>query len=164
LVAEPGLQTPRAQTSPSVQALPSEQGAVLFVWTQPVPGSQESSVQTLLSLQLVAEPGLQTPRAQTSPSVQALPSEQGAVLFVWTQPAPGSHESSVQTLLSSQPVAEPGLQTPRAQTSPSVQALPSEQGAVLFVWTQPVPGSQESSVQTLLSSQLVAEPGLQTPS
>jgi hypothetical protein len=40
-----------------------------------------------------------------------------------------------------------------------VQELPSlAHDAVLFVWTQPVPALQESLVQTLLSSQLIAVP------
>src|SRR4029079_11233777 len=125
-----------AQVSPEVQASPSEQGALLFTWTHPVPGSQESSVQGLLSSQLTAPPGAQAPPAQVSPEVQASPSEQGAVLFVWTHPVPGSQESSVQGLLSSQLTAPPGAQAPPAQTSPSVQALPSVQGSVLSACTQ----------------------------
>src|SRR5947207_2969369 len=88
------------------------------VCTQPVPGSQESSVQGLESSQSVGPPGTHAPAAQTSPVVQALPSAQGAVLFVWTHPVPGSHESSVQGLESSQAVGPPGTQAPAAQTSP----------------------------------------------
>ena len=42
-----------------------------------------------------------------------------------------------------------------------VQALPSVQGAVLFVCTQPVDGLQVSSVQTLPSSQLGGAPPTQ---
>ena len=92
------------------------------------------------------------PLLQTS-FVQALPSSaQGAVLFVNTQPVPGLHESSVQTLPSehvigvkAQPVA--GLQ------ESAVQALPSEQ--VMGVKAQPVAGLQESAVQALLSEQAI---------
>jgi len=68
------------------------------------------------------------PLLQTS-FVQALPSSaQGAVLFVNTQPVPGLHESSVQT-------------------------LPSEH--VIGVKAQPVAGLQESAVQALLSEQAI---------
>jgi hypothetical protein len=40
--------------------------------TQPVEGLQESSVQTLLSLQIAAVPGVPNPFTQTSFVVQAL--------------------------------------------------------------------------------------------
>src|SRR5262245_41579650 len=40
------------------------------------------------------------------------------------------------------------------QVSFSVQAVPSLQAAVLFVWTQPRAGLQPSSVHTFASSQL----------
>jgi hypothetical protein len=66
-----------------------------------------SSVQTLPSLQIVGPPGLHTPPPQVSPVVQAFPSLHGLVLFVWTQPVAGSHESSVHGLLSLQSTAEP---------------------------------------------------------
>jgi peptidoglycan hydrolase-like protein with peptidoglycan-binding domain len=78
----PPLQFPPPQTSPVVQAFPSLHGLVLLVWTQPVAGLQESSVQGLLSLQSGAGPPLQVPPPQTSPVVQAFPSSQGLVLFV----------------------------------------------------------------------------------
>src|SRR5205807_8342832 len=70
----PPTQAPRAQVSAVVQALPSVQGAVFGVFTQPVAGLQVSSVQTLPSLQLRAGPPTQTPPAQVSAVVQALPS------------------------------------------------------------------------------------------
>src|SRR4029077_5463820 len=57
-----------------VQALPSSHGAVFGVWTQPVAGLQESSVQPLPSSQLGAGPEWQRPATQTSFVVQALPS------------------------------------------------------------------------------------------
>ena len=116
-----------------VQALPSSQDAVLFVYTQPVDGSHESSVHGLLSLHTIAVPA-QMPPAHVSFDVQALPSSQDAVVFVYTHPVDGSQLSSVQGLLSSQlntPV--PGWQVPPAQTSPVVQAFPSLHGFVLFV-------------------------------
>jgi hypothetical protein len=43
---------------------------------------QVSVVHTLLSLQTVADPGLQTPPPQVSPVVQAFPSLHEFVLFV----------------------------------------------------------------------------------
>jgi hypothetical protein len=72
---------------------------------------------------------------------------------VCTHPVAGLHVSVVQILLSLQFLAVPA-QNPPAQTSLSVQALLSLHGAVLSVCMQaPVAGSQESSVQTLPSSQ-----------
>jgi hypothetical protein len=180
VIGVPPIQTPPEQTSPVVQALLSEHGAVLLVKTQaPVAGLHESSVQTLLSLHTVGAPDTQTPPEQVSPVVQALLSEHGAVLSVKTQPVAGLHESVVQTLLSLQTIGVltqapvEGLhesavqallslqflgapvQIPPEHTSPEVQALPSLQGAVLLVCTQPLAGSHESFVQALLSSQLI---------
>ena len=86
----------------------------------------------LLSLQLGAAPPTQDPPAQVSAVVQALPSSQDAVLLALTQPVAGTHESSVQGLLSSQLGAEPPTQDPPAQVSAVVQALPSSQVTVLF--------------------------------
>ena len=73
--------SPPAQASPFVQALPSLQGAPLFVWLHtPSSGRTPSSVQTLLSLQLTAVPGTQAPRhADVVRSCRALPSLQGAL-------------------------------------------------------------------------------------
>ena len=72
--------------------------------------------------------------AQRSPVVQGLPSSQGLVLFAYTQrPVAGSQESSVHTLLSLQTIGVPA-QIPPPQMSPVVQANPSLQLAVLFVW------------------------------
>ncbi len=158
-------QTPPEHTSPVVQALLSLHGAVLLVCTQlPVAASQESSVQILPSSQFFCAPGMQAPFAHTSPMVQALLSEQGAVLLVNTQaPVVVLQVSSVQTLLSSHTLAGPGKQTPPEHASFVVQALPSLHGAVLLVCTHPDAGSQVSSVQTLLSSQLGAGPPTQTP-
>jgi hypothetical protein len=71
----PGVPTPFMQTSPVVQALPSLNVFVLsFVNTHPEVGLQESSVQGLLSLQTVGEPGVAVPFTQASPVVHALPS------------------------------------------------------------------------------------------
>ena len=157
------VHVPLWQLSLCVQALPSLHGAVLFTCVQPSVGLQASSVQGLPSLQLGPGPGTQEPPAQESSTVQALPSLQGAVLFTCVQPVAGLQASSVQTLPSSQLGAAPGTQEPPLQASPTVQALPSLQGAVLFTCVQPVAGLQASSVQTLPSSQLGAAPGTQEP-
>jgi hypothetical protein len=94
---------------------------------------QESSVQALLSLQLVAGPPWQVPVPHVSPVVQALPSSHEAVLSVWTQPPEESHVSSVQGLLSLQSTVRLPAHTPPAHVSFAVQKLPSSQDAVLFV-------------------------------
>jgi hypothetical protein len=159
----PDTQRPPAQVSPTVQALPSLQAAVLFAFTQPVAGSHESSVHGLASLQARGAPGLQTPPPQASPTVQALPSSQGSVLFEKTQaPVPGLQESLVQGFPSSQTAGVPA-QTPPAHTSPAVHRLPSSQAAVLLLLTHPVPNTQLSSVHTLPSSQLGGAPPTQAP-
>jgi hypothetical protein len=133
--AVPAWQLPPEQISPVVHAFPSLQGFVLLSWTQPLPGSQESSVHGLLSLQFgVPAPGWQLPPPHASPRVQALPSSQGFVLLSWTHPLPGSHASSVHGLLSLQfGVPPPAWQLPPPHASPRVQAFPSSQEFVLFV-------------------------------
>src|SRR5262252_10807494 len=88
-----------------------------------------------------------------------LPSSHGALLFRCSQaPVEALQLSSVQRSKSLQSFCGPGVQLPLAQTSPSVQGLPSSHGAVLSVWVQPVAGLQPSVVQTLLSSQLICVP------
>jgi hypothetical protein len=161
--AVPPTHAPLAHVSFVVQALPSSQGAVLSVWTQPLTGSQESSVQGLLSSQLGAAPPTHAPAAQVSLVVQALASSQAAVLSVWTQPLDGSQESSVHPLASSQSGAGPPTQAPFAHVSLVVQALPSSHAAVLSTCTQPDAGLHESSVQPFPSSQLGATPPTQEP-
>jgi hypothetical protein len=104
---------------------------VLFVCTQPVDGSHESSVHGLLSLQSVAAPPAHVPFAQVSPVVHALPSSHAAVLLALTQPVAGRQESSVHGLLSLQSSAGPPPQAPLAQVSFVVHALPSSHDAVL---------------------------------
>ena len=79
-------QIPAAHLSPLVQASPSSQGAVLFTLAQPVLGSQESVVHTLLSSQFTAAPPLQEPAVHLSPLVQALPSSQTSALTAFLQP------------------------------------------------------------------------------
>ena len=119
----------------------------------------ESSVQTLLSLQLVAPPPWQNPPKQKSFVVQASKSMQAAALFANTQPLAGLHDSSVQGLPSLQVVAPPPWQSPPKHVSFAVQALPSVHMFVLSgVNTHPMTGSHESSVQALPSLQLNAGP------
>ena len=118
----PPTHLPPEQASPVVQASKSEHGAVFGVCTQPVAGLHESSVQTLPSSQLGGALPAHVPPWQTSTVVHALPSSQGAVFDVCTQPVAGLHESSVQTLLSSQLRRVP-THCPPAQVSPVVQAL-----------------------------------------
>ena len=120
---------------------------MLFVKTQPVDVLQVSVVQTLLSSQIVAEPGWHDPPPQTSPVVQAFPSEQARVLFVKTQPVDVLQVSVVHGLLSLQVTGEP-THAPETQAS-VVQRFPSEQAfASLFVNThRPSAGLQVSSVQ-----------------
>jgi len=159
----PGTHRPPLQTSPPVQLFPSEQGAALLVWTQPVAELQVSSVHTFPSSQLGDAPPTHLPPPHLSLVVQAFPSLHRAVLFVSKQPVAGLQVSSVQTLPSSQLSAGPPTQPPLLQVSLVVQAFPSLQGAVLALWTQPVLGLQVSSVQTLPSSQLGARPPTHTP-
>src|SRR5436190_303605 len=93
--------------SPVVQASPSSQEAVLFRWTHPVAGTQESVVQTFPSLQFVGPPGWQRPPQHTSQVLQDWPSSHEAVLFEWTHPVAGTQESVVQTFPSLQFVGPP---------------------------------------------------------
>src|SRR5437870_873894 len=134
----PPTQTPPAQVSAVVHALPSLHGRVFGAFTQPVAGSQESVVHTFASSQLGAGPPTHVPFAQVSAVVQALPSSHGKVFGVPTH-------------------------TPAAQVSPEAQGLPSLQGRVFTAFTQPVAGLQESVVHTLPSLQLGGGPPTQTP-
>jgi hypothetical protein len=117
------------QVSVCVQALLSSQEAVLLVFTQPVPSSQLSSVQTSMSLQSGGELPTQVPAEQVSLVVQALLSLQLAVLFACLQPVPSSQLSSVQTLPSSHTGGSPPSQAPATQLSLFVQALLSVQAS-----------------------------------
>src|SRR5437899_2661924 len=154
---------PLLHVSDVVHALPSSHGALLFAWTHPLAGSQESVVQGLPSSQIGGAPPAQVPPLQVSPVVQALPSSHEALLLAWTHPLAGSQESFVQGLPSSQIVGAPPAQVPPLQVSAVVQALPSSHEALLFAWTHPLAGSQESFVQGLPSSQLLGAPPWQTP-
>jgi len=117
----------------AVHALPSLHEAEVSVWTHPVAESHESAVHALPSSQLTAAPGWQLPPPHVSPDVQALASSQGSVLFAKTHPVAGLQLSSVHPLPSPQMTGAPGWQTPPAQVSPTVHALPSSQADVLFV-------------------------------
>jgi hypothetical protein len=154
---------PPEQTSPRVHASLSLHDAALLACAHPVAGLHESSVHTLLSLQLTAEPLTQAPAAHVSPVVQALPSSQVAVLFACAHPVAGLQESFVQGLLSLQFGAAPPTHAPPAQVSPVVQAFPSLQATVLFAWAQPVAGTHESLVHGLLSLQFGAAPPTHAP-
>src|SRR2546427_495819 len=73
----PRTHTPPEQVSPTVHALASLQPIVLLTCWHPSTGSQESVVQTLPSLQLIAAPRqVGVVPAQTSGPVQTLPSLQ----------------------------------------------------------------------------------------
>jgi len=155
-------QIPLLHVSAVVQALESLHASVLGSCRQPLAGSQESVVHGFPSLQPRGVPP-QVPPPQVSPVVQALPSSHGALLFAWTHPLAGSHESVVQGLSSSQIGGAPPRQVPLLHVSPVVQALPSLHGALLFAWTHPPAGSQESFVQGLPSSQIGGAPPMQVP-
>src|SRR5438067_2470862 len=78
----PPTQVPPAQVSAVVQSSLSSHGGLFAVFMQPVAGSHESVVHTLPSTQLGGGPPTQTPPAQVSAVVQALPSLQGSVFGV----------------------------------------------------------------------------------
>ena len=154
---------PPEHASPTVQTLPSSQGWVLLLWTQPVPVLQLSAVHSLPSSQLGALPGTQLPLAQMSMTVHALPSVQKLLLLVKVQPLVVSQASVVHGLPSLQATALPLAQLPPVQVSPLVQALPSVHGKLLLALTQPLAELHESLVHSLPSSQLGALPGTQLP-
>ncbi len=134
------------QALPSVHAVPFPSAML----AQPVVGLQTSSVQELLSLQLVAPVEAQLPAWQRSPVVQGLPSEHAVPFTSWVcaQPVTGLQVSSVQGLPSPQLTAPPPTQTPLWQVSPMVQALPSPHDVPLpsGVCVQPSVGLQASVV------------------
>ena len=99
--AVPATQPPFAQRSPAVHTSPSSQVPVLGKCTQPLAGSQESSVQTVPSAQSTVPSTVHAPPAHLV-AVQALPSSQASPLLLCTQPTVRSHVSSVQTLSSLQ--------------------------------------------------------------
>ena len=158
LHTSPALQSP-ALLQPSPQPL-------IAAWIQaPVCGLQLSEVQVLVSAQGFSAPGLHVPLAQLSPTLQASPSSQGAVLnSTWHAPVEASQVSTVQGFLSSQPVTEPAWQLPFLHASPAVQALPSLHAASLGVAAQaPLTASHLSWVHGLPSSHSLGWPALHAP-
>jgi hypothetical protein len=125
-VTGPGTHAPALQLSLPLHTSPSEHEPVLGAFTHPVAATHESSVQTFESLQLTGLPLAQFPPEQTSFPVQALPSEQGTVLFACVHPLAGLQASSVHTLPSPQLRGPPEAQPPPWHESPSVQASLSE--------------------------------------
>jgi hypothetical protein len=125
-------------------------------------GLHESIVQRLPSSQTLGVP-THFPPEHWSPSVQAFPSLHVTVLFTCLQPVTTSHQSSVQTLPSSQFGAAPPRQYPLEHLSPIVHAFPSLQGAELLAWLQPDVGLHQSSVQVFPSLQSGAGPATQPP-
>src|SRR5205814_2748859 len=97
-----------------------------------------------------------TPLWQVSVCVHALPSLQTLPLaFAGFEHVPVAGLQLPAVWHSSEPVQATGLlpvHTPLWQVSVWVQALPSSQGAVLAVWTQPRVGAQLSLVPALRSS------------
>ena len=139
-----GLQEPSAGSHVSF-------AAHLGANTHPLAGSQESTVQALLSLQSTGV--LMTPVAGSHDSiVQALWSS--ALIGVLTHPDAGLQESVVQAL--------PSLQLTGVLTQPVAESHVSMVQALLSLqlinrnthW--PVAGSQESVVQALLSLHVIA--------
>src|SRR3989304_5878039 len=125
------VHTPLMHVSLNVAGFPSSQALLLFVFVHPLP-----------SLQKLGAPDVHTPSLQMSPKVQASPSSQGLLLFVNVHPLTESHESSVHTFPSLQELGAPDVHTPSLQMSPKVQAFPSSQGAILFVFVHPLTESQ----------------------
>lgn len=114
----PGTQDPDLQASFWVQLDPSLHGAELKANTQPLRGSQLSSVHGLASPHCCSWPGLHLPWTHVSFTVQVLPSLQAALTGVLAQPLAGEQLSMVQALPSSQASAVPDLQLPALHTSP----------------------------------------------
>jgi len=159
----PGTHVPPVQVSPAVQTLPSLHGPELFWWTHPVAWLHESFVQGFPSSQFAGAPPTHAPMTHASPTVQALPSSQEAVLMMCRQPAITLQTSSVQAFVSAQSGGGPPTQAPPEHASFVVHALPSLQRSAFGRWTQPLAGTQASSVQTLASSQLGGGPPAHDP-
>jgi hypothetical protein len=160
-------QLPEAHASDLVHGLPSLHDVpVRLTFLQPVAVSQLSWVHCLLSSQLRLVPGAQLPLLlHRSDTVQALPSlHESPVRAVFLQPLVVSQLSTVQVLPSSQLTVLPTQLAAALQTSPLVQAEPSEQAVpVKATFLQPVAVSQLSCVHGLLSPQFCAGPGTQAP-
>jgi hypothetical protein len=113
----------------AVQSKPSLQLADVSAFTQPLPASQLSAVQALLSSQLAVVPLTQFAWTQVSPSVQASPSSQLAEFAGLRQPKLELQLSSVQTLPSEQSGATPPTHAVAIQTSLVVHRSSSSQDA-----------------------------------
>jgi hypothetical protein len=160
---KPGTHAELAHVSPDVHALPSLQGNVLAVKTQPLAALQVSLVHGLLSLQTLAAPGTHAPFAHVSPTLHTLPSVHAAVVLLKTQPVAPLQASLVHGLLSLHVTVAPLAHAPPAQTSPAVHALPSEHALLLLAWMHPPATPHESVVHRLPSSQSKPEPETQPP-
>ena len=160
-------QLPALQVSPSVHALLSSQPLALLACWQPSFMSQESSVQTLLSLQSTGVPP-QLPSLQPSPLVQAVPSSQAWpwALFCGTHcPVAKSQDAVWHCPAAWQVKGVPAVHCLPTHKSPTVQAFPSLQGALsLAVLVHPVAGWQASMVQGFASSHCLMGPEVQSPS
>lgn len=159
----PATQAPPAQTSPTEQTLPSSHGAVFAPLLQPVFAPQLSEVHEFASSQFLGAPDSQNPPLHTSPTVQALLSEQTPALLTNKQPEFALQLSVVQRLPSLQGELAPAAHLPPLQASPVVQKSLSLQGALLLLKIQPFFTSQPSSVHRLPSSHLSAAPPMQPP-
>ena len=150
------LHMPLAQTSLTVHTLPSSQGEVMKVCTQPTTASQLSAVQTMLSSQETGMVPTQVADWQLSPAVHGLPSSQAdpGATGVKTQPMTGSHESAVHGKPSEHISGALEIQVPAEQTSLGRHALAKPHDAVLGVATH-LPAEQLSSVHALPSLQSV---------
>ena len=108
-------QVPAWQLSDCVHAFPSLHvvplGAVAFEHA-PVPVSHVATWQLSLGVQVTGFVPTHAPAWQESVCVHAFPSLQDAELFVWTQPIPATHTSSVHGLESLQ------LEAVQSQASP----------------------------------------------
>ncbi len=145
---------PMLQMSPAVHALPSSQAPpALKCVHAPVVKSQPSAVQALLSLQSLLLPARHALAAQTSLTVHGLPSLQGRLLAVWTQPLVASHASSVHGLLSSHAMFTPATHVPFVHESPLVQTEPSASQAppslVATALQRPVAGAHVLTAQAV---------------
>jgi len=136
----------------AVQRLPVSHGTPLAtgVRTQPVAGSQLSTVHGLLSLQTTGSPTHTPVAAQRSLVVQALLSLQGLPTWLGSGsqvPLAGLHLRHWPQFLTG-----PGRQVPFWHVSPSVHGLPSSHGVPVSLLTThlPVAGSH-----TLVSHRLV---------
>lgn len=120
--------SPSTQVSSSVQASPSSHDPGTGSCSQPLAGSQESSVQALPSSQSTGGPLTQAPPEHTSGSVHSSSSLHGSLLGTCPQPLTGSQVVSVHGLPSSGHSIGAPTQSPSRHMSRSVQASSSSHG------------------------------------